>query len=52
MEMIMAHRKWVYEKEGLSRDLASNMEDITERMGVNQKIVGELKKETTVFDNL
>ncbi len=37
---------------GNTRDLASNMEDITERMGVNQKIVGELKKETAVFDNL
>lgn len=37
---------------GSTRDLASNMEDITARMGVNQKIVGELKKETAVFDNL
>ena len=37
---------------GSTRDLASNMEDITKRMGVNQKIVGELKKETAVFDNL
>lgn len=37
---------------GSTRDLASNMEDITNRMGVNQKIVGELKKKTVVFDNL
>lgn len=37
---------------GSTRDLASNMEDIANRMGVNQKIVGELKKETAVFDNL
>ena len=29
-----------------------DMEDITQRMGVNQAIVGELKEETVVFDNL
>ncbi len=37
---------------GNTRKLAGDMEDITERMGVNQEIVRELEKETVVFDNL
>lgn len=35
-----------------TRSLVIDMEDITQRMGVNQAIVGELKEETAVFDNL
>ena len=35
-----------------TRSLVIDMEDITQRMGVNQAIVGELKEETVVFDNL
>ena len=35
-----------------TRSLVRDMEDITQRMGVNQEIVRELEKETTVFDNL
>lgn len=37
---------------GNTRKLAGDMEDITQRMGVNQEIVRELEKETVVFDNL
>ncbi len=37
---------------GNTKNLALDMEDITQRMGVNQKIVEGLKKETIVFDNL
>ena len=37
---------------GNTRSLADDMEDITRRMGVNQKVVEGLKKETAVFDNL
>lgn len=35
-----------------TRDLADDMEDITQRMGVNQEVVEGLEKETVVFDNL
>lgn len=35
-----------------TRSLVRDMEDITQRMSVNQEIVRELEKETTVFDNL
>lgn len=35
-----------------TRSLAGEMEDITQRMGVNQQVVKELEKETKVFDNL
>ncbi len=35
-----------------TRSLAGDMEDITQRMGVNQEVVEELEKETVVFDNL
>ncbi len=35
-----------------SKNLALDMEDITQRMGVNQEAVEDLKKETVVFDNL
>ncbi len=35
-----------------TRSLVVDMEDITQRMGVNQAIVGELKQETVVFNNL
>ena len=37
---------------GNTKDLVLDMEDITKRMGVNQNVVEELKKETIVFDNL
>lgn len=37
---------------GNTRNLVNDMEDITQRMGVNQEIVEELEKETVVFDNL
>lgn len=37
---------------GNTHSLAEDMEDITYRMGVNQQVVGELEKETAVFDNL
>lgn len=37
---------------GNTRQLAGDMEDIAQRMGVNQKVVKELEKETIVFDNL
>ncbi|MDE7272616.1 MAG: MCP four helix bundle domain-containing protein [Lachnospiraceae bacterium] len=37
---------------GNTKKLAGDMEDITQRMGVNQEIVRELEKETVVFDNL
>ena len=37
---------------GNTRSLADDMEDITQRMGVNQAVVEGLKKETVVFDNL
>lgn len=35
-----------------ARSLVNEMEDITERMDINQEVVKELEKETTVFDNL
>ena len=35
-----------------SRSLAADMEDITQRMGINQEVVAKLEKETTSFDNL
>ena len=35
-----------------TRSLVNDMEDITQRMGTNQKVVTELEKETVVFDNL
>ncbi len=35
-----------------TQSLVVDMEDITQRMGVNQAIVVELKEETVVFDNL
>ncbi len=37
---------------GNTRSLAKDMEDIAQRMGVNQEVIGELEKETVVFDNL
>lgn len=37
---------------GNTKGLAADMEDITQRMGVNQDVVAELEKETAVFDNL
>ena len=37
---------------GNTRSLAGDMEDITQRMGVNQEIVAEFERETVVFDNL
>lgn len=37
---------------GNTKNLAMDMEDITQRMGVNQEVVEDLKKETVVFDNL
>ncbi|MDE6984685.1 MAG: methyl-accepting chemotaxis protein, partial [Lachnospiraceae bacterium] len=37
---------------GNTRRLADDMEDITQRMGVNQEVVHGLEKETVVFDNL
>lgn len=37
---------------GNTRSLAADMENITQRMGVNQDVVAELEKETAVFDNL
>lgn len=35
-----------------TKSLVNDMEDITQRMGTNQKVVAELEKETAVFDNL
>ena len=35
-----------------TRSLVNDMEDITQRMGTNQKVVAGLEKETVVFDNL
>lgn len=35
-----------------TRSLANDMEDITQRMGVNQEVVESLEKETLVFENL
>ncbi|MEY8339497.1 methyl-accepting chemotaxis protein [Lachnospiraceae bacterium 62-35] len=35
-----------------TRNLADDMEDITQRMGVNQEVVEGLENETVVFDNL
>ena len=35
-----------------TRDLAVDMEDITQQMGLNQEVVEGLEKETVVFDNL
>ena len=37
---------------GNAGNLANDMEDITERMGINQEVVEGLAKETAVFDNL
>ncbi len=37
---------------GNTKDLADDMEDITQRMGANQEIVQGLKRETVAFDNL
>ncbi len=37
---------------GNTRNLADDMEDITQRMGINQEVVEGLEKETVVFDNL
>ena len=37
---------------GNTKNLASDMEDIAQRMGVNQEVVEQLEKETVVFDNL
>lgn len=37
---------------GNTRQLAGDMEDIAQRMGINQAVVKELEKETVVFDNL
>ena len=37
---------------GNTRDLVGDMEDITQRMGINQEVVQGLEKETVVFDNL
>ncbi len=37
---------------GNTRNLANAMEDITQRMGVNQEVVAQMEKETVVFDNL
>ncbi len=37
---------------GNTRRLADDMEDITQRMGVNQEVVKGLEDETVVFDNL
>lgn len=37
---------------GNNKHLASDMEDITQRMGINQEVVEELEKETVVFNNL
>lgn len=37
---------------GNTRNLAADMEDIAQRMGVNQEVVEQLEKETVVFDNL
>lgn len=37
---------------GNTKALVSDMEDITQRMGVNQEVVEELEKKTVVFDNL
>ena len=37
---------------GNTKSLAGDMEDITQRMGVNQEIVAEFERETVVFDNL
>lgn len=35
-----------------SQSLASDMEEITQRMGINQDVVTELEKETIAFENL
>ncbi len=35
-----------------TKNLAKDMEDITQRMGVNQEVVQDLEQETTAFDNL
>ena len=37
---------------GNNKNLASDMEDITQRMGINKEVVEELEKETVVFNNL
>ncbi|MDE6905732.1 MAG: methyl-accepting chemotaxis protein [Lachnospiraceae bacterium] len=37
---------------GNTRNLADDMEDITQRMGINQEVVKGLEKETVVFNNL
>lgn len=37
---------------GNTRNLATDIEDITQRMGVNQDVVAELGRETSVFSNL
>ena len=37
---------------GNNKNLASDMEDITHRMGINQEVVEGLEKETVVFNNL
>lgn len=35
-----------------SQSLAADMEDISQRMGINQDVVSELEKETIAFENL
>ncbi|MDE6184065.1 MAG: methyl-accepting chemotaxis protein, partial [Lachnospiraceae bacterium] len=37
---------------GNTKNLANDMEDITQRMGINLEVIEELEKETIVFDNL
>lgn len=37
---------------GNTKNLAHDMEDITQRMGINQEVTDGLEKETVVFDNL
>ncbi len=37
---------------GNTKNLADDMEDITQRMGINQEVVEGLEKETVVFNNL
>ena len=37
---------------GNTRNLAGDMEDITQRMGINHEVVKGLEKETVIFDNL
>lgn len=37
---------------GNTRNLADDMEHITQRMGINQEVMNELNNETAIFDNL